>query len=99
MGRYSDGTSEHEKCFEGSRRRVYKEKLLVLDDFLSICLYSFPWIVKQTRLGTSSDSCLVPISAMQTLSLCPDLDMKFKLPISRTPDPACDSCRGGVVGV
>jgi hypothetical protein len=60
---YSVGTSRHGEWFEGSERIVYKERLLVLEDFLFFSLYSFSCIANNsTTLITSSISVPVFVS-------------------------------------
>jgi hypothetical protein len=63
--------------------------LLALEDFLVFSLHSFTCIAKQFTTLNSSDSCLVSISLIRTLSaLFLVCDITFESPRSPTSEPA-----------
>jgi len=90
MGRYSNGTSEHEKWFEGGRRSVYKERLLGVGGFpfllsLLILLYSkASMTLNQLWLLSCLDHLITNFE-----TLCSDYDITLLLPISPTSNPDC----------
>jgi hypothetical protein len=58
MSKDSDSTSRHEKCFEGGRRYVYRERLFVVGEFLVLlALLVFLYIEAIDDFGKYLDSC------------------------------------------